>query len=198
MSAEAPGWDLHHAEQRRAWRRLSCSARLAWLWQAKRFALQATAAARRRRGFSFRPLRLEDLQLLHDWLNRPHVARWWEGPRSLDAVKAKYTPRITGGEVRCFLALRGSEAVAFIQSYASGGDPKARGVDVFIAEETLLGKGLGAGVIRAFVELIFSDPSVTCVQADPAPENARAIRAFEKAGFRRQAPARLTIVRGLT
>lgn len=50
--------------------------------------------------------------------------------------------------------------------------------------EDQLGRGLGTAMVRAFVEMLFRDPSVTRVQTDPAPGNARAIRCYEKAGFR--------------
>jgi hypothetical protein len=40
---------LHEREQRRAWRKLSHQERLDWLWQAKKFAALAVAAAKRRR-----------------------------------------------------------------------------------------------------------------------------------------------------
>jgi len=43
------GWDQHEVEQRRRWRSLSYAERLAWLWQAKLFANQATAAAAARK-----------------------------------------------------------------------------------------------------------------------------------------------------
>ena len=39
-------------------------------------------------------------------------------------------------------------------------------------------------MVTAFVRLVFQDPKVTKVQADPDPRNARAIRCYEKAGFR--------------
>jgi len=35
------------------------------------------------------------------------------------------------------------------------------------------------------VELLFSDPEVTTIQTDPSPDNPRAIRCYEKAGFRK-------------
>jgi aminoglycoside 6'-N-acetyltransferase-1b/aminoglycoside 6'-N-acetyltransferase-2 len=38
--------------------------------------------------------------------------------------------------------------------------------------------------VQALVARLFSDPAVTAVQTDPAPHNARAIRCYEKAGFR--------------
>jgi RimJ/RimL family protein N-acetyltransferase len=40
-------------------------------------------------------------------------------------------------------------------------------------------------MVRAFVAQLFADPSVTRVQVDPSPANGRAIRCYEKAGFRR-------------
>ena len=40
-------------------------------------------------------------------------------------------------------------------------------------------------MIRAFVRELFTDSAVTRVQTDPSPDNARAIRCYEKAGFRR-------------
>jgi RimJ/RimL family protein N-acetyltransferase len=39
-------------------------------------------------------------------------------------------------------------------------------------------------MVRAFVDRLFEDPSVTHIQTDPDPRNARAIRCYEKAGFR--------------
>ena len=32
--------------------------------------------------------------------------------------------------------------------------------------------------------MLFSDPAVTRIQTDPSPDNHRAIRSYEKAGFR--------------
>jgi RimJ/RimL family protein N-acetyltransferase len=38
-------------------------------------------------------------------------------------------------------------------------------------------------MVRAFVAHLFEDPSVTRVQTDADPRNARAIRCYLKAGF---------------
>jgi RimJ/RimL family protein N-acetyltransferase len=37
--------------------------------------------------------------------------------------------------------------------------------------------------VRAFAERLFEDAQVTRVQVDPAPDNARAIRCYARAGF---------------
>ena len=39
-------------------------------------------------------------------------------------------------------------------------------------------------MVRAFVTMLFRDPSVTIVQTDPSPENERAIRSYARAGFK--------------
>ena len=40
-------------------------------------------------------------------------------------------------------------------------------------------------MVREFAQFLFEDPTVTKIQADPAPTSLRAIRCYEKAGFRR-------------
>ena len=145
---------------------------------------------------TFRPLTREDLPLLHEWLSRPHVAEWWGAPRSLADVEREYGPSIAGAVPdRGYIALLGGVPIGFIQSYVAVGghregwwldehDPGVRCIDQFLADADQLGRGLGTAMVRAFVRQLFADPEVTRVQTDPAPENVRAIRCYEKAGFR--------------
>ena len=146
----------------------------------------------------FRPLTDADLPQLAEWRARPHVAAWWGAADSIDDLRADLLAAPNDPpDVRAFLAVLDGRSVGFIQAYVvlggGGGwwpdetDPGARGIDQFLAEEADLGQGLGTAMVRAFVALLFADPAVTKVQTDPAPENARAIRSYEKAGFRRVA-----------
>jgi aminoglycoside 6'-N-acetyltransferase len=62
-------------------------------------------------------------------------------------------------------------------------DPEAINCDVLLGE--MAHRGLGPGLIRQFLrEVAFADPAVTVCVIDPHASNARAIRAYEKAGFR--------------
>jgi RimJ/RimL family protein N-acetyltransferase len=151
----------------------------------------------------FRPLALSDLPLLHDWLGRPHVARWWGDAGTLADVHEHYAPmtRPAAG-TRGYVALHSPAAgrpatlIGFLQCYGVMGsgegwwedetDPGARGIDQFLADESRLGRGLGTAMVRAFVDRLFEDPAVTQVQTDPSPDNLRAIRCYEKAGFKPQ------------
>jgi aminoglycoside 6'-N-acetyltransferase Ib len=145
--------------------------------------------------FDFKLLTESDLDLLFDWLNRPHVAEWWDGPLSLAEVRDKYLPRLAAdSSVRAYIAHLDGAPVGFIQSYvamadqASGWwtdetDPGTVGIDQFLADAENLEKGIGTEMVTQFVELLFHDRKVTKIQADPAPANSRAIRCYEKAGF---------------
>jgi RimJ/RimL family protein N-acetyltransferase len=148
------------------------------------------------RDIHFRPLTHDDLPTLHTWLLRPHVAEWWGPAGSLDELAAEYGPSIAGDVPhRCYVVLLDGRPIGFIQSYVAAEthddgwwldehDPGVWGIDQFIADPALLGQGLGTAMVRAFVARLFTNPVVTRVQTDPSPANARAIRCYEKAGFR--------------
>ena len=145
--------------------------------------------------FTFRPLAPSDLTLLHEWLNRPHVSEWWGGPVSFERVREHYTAHIDSPWASPMLAFLDGAPVGYAQSYdvmhAGAGwwvdetDPGARGIDQFLAHASQLGRGLGTQMVIQLVSRVFDDPAVTKVQTDPSCDNARAIRAYEKAGFRR-------------
>jgi RimJ/RimL family protein N-acetyltransferase len=145
---------------------------------------------------TFRLLTAAQLPMLHGWLARPHVAEWWGEQETLEELTRDYAPcMVPGARDQAYIAMLGDGPIGFIQSYTvmnSGAgwweeetDPGARGIDQFLAEESQLGRGLGTRMVRAFIERLFADPAVTKVQTDPDPRNARAIRCYEKAGFRR-------------
>jgi aminoglycoside 6'-N-acetyltransferase len=47
----------------------------------------------------------------------------------------------------------------------------------------MVGIGHGSAIVRQFVEELFAEGAPRVI-IDPHPDNARAIRAYEKAGFR--------------
>jgi RimJ/RimL family protein N-acetyltransferase len=145
----------------------------------------------------FRTLGRDDLGLMHEWLQRPHVRRWWDEHSSYEEVVEHYLPSIEGRRpVDLYLILLDERPVGFIQHYLVADHPDyaalvgvgagVAGVDLFVADEELTGKGLGTEVLRRFVrDVVFANASVTACIADPDVRNAASIRAFEKAGFRR-------------
>ncbi len=142
----------------------------------------------------FKPLTAQDLPMLHAWLQRPHVAEWWREPTTLAEVERDYLPvTMNESSTRAYIAMLDDQPVGFIQSYVAMGsgegwweqetDPGTLGIDQFLADAEQLGRGLGSAMVSAFVEWLLQDPAVTKVQADPSPENERAIRSYRRAGF---------------
>ena len=138
-----------------------------------------------------------DLPMLHSWLNRPHIVEWWGGDeerRTITGVYERYQPRILGKDrVTSYIAMFDEESIGYAQSYSVLGsndgwwetetDPGVRGIDQLLANESQLNKGLGTMLVRRLTEQLFSNVAVTKIQTDPAPDNLRAIRCYEKAGF---------------
>jgi len=144
----------------------------------------------------FRPVQREDLPLLHEWLQRPHVRRWWTDRETYDEVVARYLPAIEGSDpTDLHLALLDERPIGFLQTYlvadypdhaaTVGDEDGAAGVDLLLADEELTGLGIGSEMLRRYVEeIVFSRPETRCCLADPEAENTASVRAFEKAGFR--------------
>jgi aminoglycoside 6'-N-acetyltransferase len=72
--------------------------------------------------------------------------------------------------------------IGYIQYYLL--DDGAAGIDLFIGEEQLLNRGVGTAAMRDFMALIAAHHDPPYFVIDPSPENRRAIRCYEKVGFR--------------
>jgi len=149
-------------------------------------------------GIAFRPLAADDLQQIFLWLIRPHVASGYaKPPGSFMEAVAKYGPRAAAGNVvRAFMVIVDGKELGYAQAYdvASFDDYAAKldneaglvCMDLFLGEEETLGRNLGSRIIDRFVkDIVFADPAARACVAGPGEGNFAAIRAFEKAGFRR-------------
>ncbi|MAS14079.1 MAG: GNAT family N-acetyltransferase [Nitratireductor sp.] len=145
----------------------------------------------------FTPVTAEHYPLLLDWLHRPHVRRWWGEPETeLGYIRDMVEGRDSS---RPFLILLDGDPIGYIQYWfvADNRDPEiladepwvaelphdAVGVDLSIGEEALLSRGIGSRSVNQMVQRLL-DEGYTNIVIDPERENSRAVRAYEKAGFR--------------
>jgi aminoglycoside 6'-N-acetyltransferase len=124
------------------------------------------------------------------------VHEWWNEHSRLDEVSDHYGPSIDGADpTDHYVVLLGERPVGFVETYLIADHPDweatveaesgAVGVDLFVAEPELTGKGLGTQLLQQFVsEVALARPGATHCLADPDSANAVSLRAFEKAGFR--------------
>ena len=135
-----------------------------------------------------------DLPLVGSWLRAPQVSRWWSPP---DQALRDIAGHLACATVAPFLACADGQPVGYVQIYHANPDPfwaghdlprETFGLDLFIGETDMLGRGWGPRLIALALRRLFAMPEVARVHIDPDPENAIAIRAYEKAGFRRVGP----------
>lgn len=149
--------------------------------------------------FVFRPLGREDFPTLGDWLARSHVRTWWHHDPSPSSLEGDFGPGVDGEDaVEYFIVAIDGVECAFIQSCQLHDEDEwwsalqvvdaprdAFTVDYFIAEPSLVGKGLGTAVIRQFLEDRWRRyPDATCSIVDVDPANPPSWRALEKNGYR--------------
>ena len=141
--------------------------------------------------YGFRPMTAADMPMARRWLATPEVQRWWgdaDGQISLleeDLEDPRMSMWIVSHEGRPFAYIQDYDPRSWDMHHLGDLPPGSRGIDQFIGEADMLGCGHGSAFICAFVEGLLSDGTPR-VLTDPDPANARAVRAYEKAGFRRQ------------
>jgi aminoglycoside 6'-N-acetyltransferase len=140
--------------------------------------------------YEFHPLSAADLPLVRGWLAAPEVVRWWgNSDEQLELISGDLDhPAMdqftVAKEDRPFGYLQCYDPAAWPDNGLGPQPPGTRGIDQFIGEPDMIGRGHGSAFIRLFIEGLLAAGAPRVV-TDPDPANARAIRAYEKAGFRR-------------
>jgi aminoglycoside 6'-N-acetyltransferase len=149
------------------------------------------------RAYQFRPMTADDLPLMRRWLEGPHMREWWGEPETeLGYIRDMIEGRDT---TRPFIFSADGEPLGYIQYWFVGHHQNATwiadhpwlaelpaeavGVDLSIGDADNLAQGVGSGALRTFAQSLVSQGYRT-INIDPDPANKRAVRAYEKAGFR--------------
>ena len=130
-----------------------------------------------------------DLPLVLRWLQQPHVREWWGDTHEQFALVSG-DPGIETMDQ--YIVATDGRPFGYIQCYdlsdwdsGFGTHPAGtRGIDQFIGEADMVDRGHGSAFIRTFADSKLRAGAPRMV-TDPDPVNARAIRAYEKAGFAR-------------
>ena len=136
--------------------------------------------------YVFERMRAEHLPLVRQWRSQPHVRRWWGEPDQEPEEDKLDHPNIDA-----LVASLAGRPFAFLQDYVvHAWDPHpfshlpqgSRGIDLYIGEADLVGRGHGTALVRQYVQQRFA-AGTPAIGIDPHPDNHAARRAFEKAGF---------------
>jgi aminoglycoside 6'-N-acetyltransferase len=137
--------------------------------------------------YIFRPMQPADLPLIRRWLALPHVREWWGDP---DEQYTLVSGDLDEPAMDQFIVSATAGPFGYLQCYdltawnsGFGTQPQGtRGIDLFIGEPDMIARGHGSALIRSFVDDRLKNGAPRMV-TDPDPDNGRAIRAYEKAGF---------------
>lgn len=136
--------------------------------------------------YVFRPMTAADLPMLADWLRTPDVADWWADP---DRQVAELPDKLADARMTPLIVQRDGKPIAYAQvsdaaqwqapHYDALNTPTGTlALDVFAGPD---GMGHGGEWLDALARHLLAD--VPALIIDPDPENLRAIRAYQKAGF---------------
>jgi aminoglycoside 6'-N-acetyltransferase len=129
-----------------------------------------------------RPGTADDIDALRAVLSEPSVTAWW-GARPDRAELAEHLESETAETVLLVIEVDG-EVAGGIQ-YWEEADPDYRhaAIDVYVGAR-FQNRGLGTEAIELLARFLFDVRGHHRLTIDPALDNARAIRAYEKVGFR--------------
>ncbi|MBO6794777.1 MAG: GNAT family N-acetyltransferase [Balneolaceae bacterium] len=137
----------------------------------------------------FRKATIEDKALLEYWDTKQHVidcdpnGSWnWEEDLANDSEF-----------VEQYIAMLDTEPLGYLMIIDPANEPthywgdveqNLRAIDIWIGEERNLGKGFGTEMMNLALEKCFTDSKVNAVLIDPLSSNKKAIRFYERLGFR--------------
>ncbi|WP_274310044.1 GNAT family N-acetyltransferase [Solibacillus daqui] len=137
-----------------------------------------------------------DFDLMVKWLNDQRVLEFYEEPPSnLDRVINKYGPRIEGKHyvTPCIVEYK-NESIGYIQyykiketelkKYGYLGNQNIYGIDQFIGEPELWGKGIGTKMIQMMLNSL-CNKGASKILLEVKSNNVRAISSYKKCGFKR-------------
>lgn len=138
--------------------------------------------------------RVEDdhVPVILGWFEAAHVRLWWGDPRV--NVSELIWHRKAGGGSDCRVICADGAPVGYLQwtelgryfSEVPHGLPRGTiDIDILIGATEMIGRGIGSRALERAVETILADGTPPLISLVTAPDNARAIAAYEKIGFSR-------------
>ncbi|GIN87692.1 N-acetyltransferase [Heyndrickxia sporothermodurans] len=153
----------------------------------------------RNKNLAIRKMAELDFPLMTKWLSDKNVLKYYgdpDHPFDSEKVIKKYLPRVQGkiSIIPCIIEYKQQE-IGFIQYYLISNQQlndygyknhkRTFGIDQFIGETDYWSKGIGTDLVQAILHFLFTKLKAERVILDPHLDNIRAIRCYEKCGFKK-------------
>ena len=131
----------------------------------------------------------EDAPLLRRWNGEPHVREaagdddWqWETELAKEwPWRDQLIATVEGVPIGFLQIIDPAEEVS---RYWGDVPPNLRAIDIWIGEAAYLGRGYGTRMMRWAIDFCFAAPAVEAILIDPLASNTRAIRFYQRLGFK--------------
>ena len=142
-------------------------------------------------GFVIRNVNPADLDQLVAWINGDPNLDFFDRRDTREALENYFHER---EQEICCIAEYGGWAIGYIEFYPSrlwtyvygdSSDERPWGIDVFIGSSADRNQGLGRQMLKVVATHLFQERKATRIVIDPEASNERAIRCYEKAGFKK-------------
>ena len=131
-------------------------------------------------GFTLRPLHRSDAEAVLALLRQPGVARWW-GTYDADKLERDF---FDPAWAYTYLILADADLAGILQFHeVPDPDYKSAGIDITLGD-AYQDRGLGTKALKRLVRYLINERGHHRMTIDPATDNPRAIRVYEKVGFR--------------
>ena len=140
---------------------------------------------------SLRPMRPKEVELIYRWANNPDVVPYWYGKkRTMKQIKDDWKPHYFSDKDpysgRCFAIEVNDEPVGMVNYNKIDRDNKSVDMDIMIGQKEYWDKGYGTEALKTFCGFLFSKFNLNRIWLGSYAYNLRAIRAYEKSGFKKE------------
>lgn len=147
-------------------------------------------------GLTIRDVESKDKEILLKWLTDKSILEYYEGRDSnfnMETIERKFFKE--DHAVRCIIEYE-KKAVGYIQFYEIDDEERMEyeytdasvriyGADQFIGETSYWSKGIGTLLMKTIINYLINTKKADKVVLDPHANNPRALRCYEKSGFKK-------------
>jgi len=141
-----------------------------------------------------RPMTVDEIPVFYKWATQSEATPFWYGELYGDHVptyeefirdwKEYYFDGSAPEKGRSYAILVGDRAIGQINYNEVNRENNSVELDIIIAEDANKGKGYGTDALKTLVKYLFQNMNIQLCEIEAITKNPRAIRAYEKAGFK--------------
>lgn len=133
----------------------------------------------------------EEIKLIHKWANNPDVIPFWYGrKKTLKQIKDDWKPHYFSDRNpysgRCFAIEVEGKPIGTINYNKIDRENRKVEIDIVIGEKENWSQGYSTDALKTFITYLFKGFCLNRIWLAPYAFNNRAIRAYEKAGFKKE------------